>query len=247
MTGATQRRTRPPRRRPPRAAQRPPRRRVPTRYLVRRWVVLGVAVALTAAVVVVFWTPLLGVRDIEVSGTAELTADEVRAAASVELGAPLVRLDTNEVEQRIARLPRIDSVRVSRSFPGTVRISVSERTPVLVVQRDDGMHLVDGTGRDFSTLDAAPAGLPALEPTGAAATTAAAVAVSALSDQLTALVASVTAPSEVDIRLTLADGRVVRWGGQEASAHKAAILGPLLSQPGETYDIAAPDFPTIAG
>ncbi|WP_424185613.1 cell division protein FtsQ/DivIB [Actinokineospora sp. G85] len=165
----------------------------------------------------------------------------------MELGAPLVQVDTGEVEQRVARLPRVDSVRVRRSLPGTVEISVSERTPVLVVQREDGTHLVDGTGHDFSTLDAAPAGLPALEPTDAAATTAAAVAVSALPEQLTALVASVAAPSPVDIRFTLVDGRVVRWGGQEASAHKAAILGPLLSQPGKTYDVAAPDFPTIAG
>ncbi|MCG8914616.1 FtsQ-type POTRA domain-containing protein [Actinokineospora sp. PR83] len=239
------------RREPPRPTRRAPgntrpRRRVPRRYLVRRWAVLGSFTFVVGVVVVVFFTPLLGAHDVEVSGTEQLTADDVRAAAAVAPGTPLVRLDTDEVAARVAQLPRVDTVQVRRSYPGTVRIAISERTPVLAVQAGDGVHLVDGTGLDFSTVKAAPPGLPVLSAPDQPSRAAAAAAVSALPPALTALVASVAATTPVDIRLTLGDGRLVVWGGAEDSARKAAVLGPLLTRPGKTYDVAAADFPTVA-
>jgi len=38
----------------------------------------------------------------------------------------------------------------------------------------------------------------------------------------------------------------VRWGGVEEGDRKAAVLGPLLTQPGKIYDISSPALPTIA-
>ncbi|OLR94195.1 cell division protein FtsQ/DivIB [Actinokineospora bangkokensis] len=249
MTGTVHQRTRA-RRRPPRAGERPPRRarrRTPRRYLVRRWTVLGSFLLVTALVVVVWFTPVIGVRDVQVSGTSGLSADAVREAAAVAAGTPLVRLDTDEVAERVRRLPRVDTVQVTRSFPGTVRISVTERTPVLAVAEQDGVHLLDASGFDYSTVATAPAGLPALTAADQPSREAAAIAVAALPEALVRQVAGVAAPTPADVRLTLGDGRVVVWGGPEDSPRKAAVLGPLLTRPGKTYDVAAPEFPTIAG
>ncbi len=235
------------RRKPPRSSARTARRRrTQRRFLVRRWAVLGsIATALTL-VVLVFFTPAFGVRAVEVSGTEELTGDQVRAIAAVEDGTPLVRLDTDEVAARVRQLPRVGSVEVRRSFPGTVEIAVSERTPVAVVVAGDGAHLLDAGGLDYGVLKVAPPGLPRLDAANEASTRAATAVLAALPPQLTGQIATVSAQTAGNIRLTLADGRLVRWGSAENSAHKAAVLGPLLTRPGKTYDVTAPEFPAVS-
>jgi hypothetical protein len=47
------------------------------------------------------------------------------------------------------------------------------------------------------------------------------------------------------ITLGLTDEREVRWGSPERAADKAAVLVPLLTQPGRVYDVTSPDLPTI--
>ena len=41
------------------------------------------------------------------------------------------------------------------------------------------------------------------------------------------------------------NGREVRWGGVEQGDRKAAVLVPLLTQPGKIYDVSSPTLPTI--
>jgi cell division protein FtsQ len=59
-------------------------------------------------------------------------------------------------------------------------------------------------------------------------------------------VASVTAKTPGSVQLALADGRTIKWGGAENSQRKAAVLAPLLTRPGKTYDVATPEFPTVS-
>jgi cell division protein FtsQ len=40
---------------------------------------------------------------------------------------------------------------------------------------------------------------------------------------------------------------VIKWGNARDNARKAAVLAPLLTRPGKTYDVATPDFPTVSG
>ena len=47
------------------------------------------------------------------------------------------------------------------------------------------------------------------------------------------------------ISLVLRDGRTVVWGSAEESELKAEVLAPLLSSPGQTYDVSVPGQPTI--
>jgi cell division protein FtsQ len=58
-------------------------------------------------------------------------------------------------------------------------------------------------------------------------------------------VGEVAARSISSVTLTLLDGRVVNWGGVEHSDRKAAVTLPLLTQPGQTYDVSSPDLPTV--
>ncbi|WP_018684557.1 cell division protein FtsQ/DivIB [Actinokineospora enzanensis] len=247
MTGAAPGRTGTrARRRPSRARQRPARARARVGFGVRRWAVLGTMAAVTAVVCVLWFTPVFGVRAVEVSGLGELTADQVRAAAAVEPGTPLVRLDTDEVAGRVRQLPRVGTVEVRRSFPGTLEIAITERTPVAVVPGRDGAHLLDAAGVDYGVVQAAPPGLPVLDASGEPAAKAATSVLAAVPRQLAGQITAVTARTAADIRFTLADARAVRWGDAADTPRKAAVLAALLTQKGKTFDVAAPDFPTVS-
>ncbi|GAB3466042.1 FtsQ-type POTRA domain-containing protein [Actinophytocola sediminis] len=198
----------------------------------------------------IWFTSALGVRSVDVTGTRDLSPEEVRAAAAIEPGMPMVRLDTDEVRQRVAGLARVFAVEVSRSWPSTVEIVVTERDPVAVTVLPDGVHLVDRTGLDYTTVRDRPAGLPLLrvEQVGPddPATRAAVTVLRAIPEQLRKKVVEVSAATAGSVQLVLGDKRVVKWGNAEDNERKAAVLAPLLTRPGRTYDVVTPEFPTVS-
>ncbi|MGB6161232.1 MAG: FtsQ-type POTRA domain-containing protein [Pseudonocardiaceae bacterium] len=216
------------------------------------WLAAGMAMLALAGGVawVLLGSSLFDARSVQVVGTRELPADVVRAVAAVRLGTPMMRLDTKAIETRVAALPRVASVQVHCNVDGTVRIEVTERTPVAVVHRGNGVHLVDATGADYAAMPAGPPGLPELRVTHVSprdtATVAALTVLTELPEWLRIQVRSITADSPAGVVLKLSKGREVRWGDVGEGERKAAILGPLLTQRGEVYDVSSPTLPTIA-
>jgi cell division protein FtsQ len=199
----------------------------------------------------VMFTSLLGVRSVEVIGVKEIPKADVLAAAAIEQGTPMVRLDADEAAARVATLPRVFEVVVQRSWPSTVEIVITERSPVAVRKAGKEIHLIDATGLDYAITKTAPRGLPTLAMDDVRpdnpATEAAVTVLTAIPEQLRAKVVTIAAKTPGDVRLTLADKRVVVWGNARDNAHKAAVLAPLLTRPGKTYDVATPEFPTVSG
>jgi cell division protein FtsQ len=236
-----------------RRTREPDERNAPTRgrYLARRWITLLVVLTVVGVGYLVMFTSLLGVRSVEVIGVREISPDAVRAAAAIEHGTPMVRLDADEAAARVATLPRVHEVVVERSWPSTVEIIVTERAPVAVLMVGQEIHLVDDTGLDYAVAKTRPAGLPLLAMTGVRpqdpATVAAVTVLGAIPKQLKAQVTQVSAATRGDVRLTLADGRVIKWGNAKNNPRKAAVLAPLLTRPGKVYDVATPEFPTVSG
>ncbi len=222
----------------------------------RRWVVgTLVALAVLAGAGWAAWSgPLLAVRDVRVDGATTLTAGQVRDAAGVAEGTPLLRVDVDAAEARVARLPQVASVQVARGWPGSVVVTVVERRPVAVVEEAGTRSLVDATGVLFDTVTGEPpAGVVALDVDRPgpddAATRAALDALLALPAEVRAQVAAAAAATAQDVTLTLRDGTVVVWGGGDAdTADRAATLVALLGQiaagtlePAATIDVSAPD------
>jgi cell division protein FtsQ len=225
----------------------PPTRR---RVLLRRWVALSVLVGVVFVVVVVLFTPVVGVRSVQVTGIRGLTTEQVLAAAKVPDGQSLFRLDEAGITVRVAQLPRVASVDVSRQWPSTVHIRVTERDPVGVVPEAGGVHLVDSSGLDYATVTTVPTGLPKIQLTSVSPTdptTQAVVRVLvALPAQLKAQLLVMGAKTPGSVTLTLTGGRTVRWGNAADSARKSAVLAALMTRPGKVYDVSSPDLPTIS-
>jgi cell division protein FtsQ len=211
--------------------------------------VLGLAVLAW----VLWGSPLLAVRTVQVDGVATLPAEQVRETAGVDEGTPLLRVDVTAVQERVAQLPQVDSVEVTRGWPSTVVITVVERTPVAVVGTPGRRSLVDARGVLFDTITGdAPEGAVPLEVADPgpddAPTMAALGALTALPDDVRGQVAGAAATSAEDVSLTLEDGTTVRWGTPEQTDEKAAALTAVLDQiasgalePAGTIDVSTPD------
>lgn len=216
------------------------------------WLVtLGVLVVLGGVACVVRYTSALGVSSVRVLGTAVATVDQVRDAAAVPAGTPMVRVDTAAVAARVRRLPPVRTATVRRDWPHGLVIRVAERTPVVAVPVDNGARYlaVDGTGVAFRTLPTRPPELPVVrvaapspeDPT----TVGALVVLRSLPADLRGRMATLVADAPARIRLELADGRTLVWGDATENELKARVAAELLKGPGRVLDVSAPYVPTI--
>nr|WP_232236380.1 FtsQ-type POTRA domain-containing protein [Nocardia sp. BMG51109] len=219
---------------------------LPVRRIVR-WA-LPVAVLLVILVGVAYFTPVFSVRTVRIEGLVTVSERQVRDVLRIPGGRSMLRIDTDAMARRVATIPKVHSARVQRGFPGTVRVTVEERTPVAYFESPQGTHLLDIDSVEYA-IEPPPPGLPKLvtaSPGGSDPVTRAAVTVldaapPALRDQ----VGEVVARSVSDVELSLTDGRTVLWGGVEDSARKAAVVLPVLTRPGTVFDVSSPDLVTV--
>ena len=173
----------------------------------------------------------------------------IRAASGVSPGEPLLSVRTDEVRRRVAAIPRLATVEVERDWPGTVAITVTERSPVALAASAAGPVLVDATGMAYQNAPRPPPALPRLAAARVApddpATRAGLAVLAVLPPPVRERLREVRAEGPSEVTLLLAGGRQVRWGSADDSERKAAVLAALLSQPGTIFDVSAPGLPTI--
>ncbi len=224
----------------------------------RPWRAAFFAVAAAAIVIGVGWALLdskfFVVRSVTVTGTRLTTPAQVRAAASIQPGIPLIRVNTAAVARRVDQIRQVQSVRVARQWPNGVTIMVTERTPVLAVPAGTGYELIDKDGVALQALPEPPPGLPTLDFTGpvsslrgSRAVYAAAVVLTELPRPLASPVATVQAPSASAITVTLANGISISWGGTDRAAAKATELTLLMRTHARRYDVSAPETAVSSG
>jgi cell division protein FtsQ len=198
---------------------------------------------------VVYGTSVLGVRSVRVRGASLVTAAQVREAARVPRGAALASLNLGAVAARVRRLPPVRIARVTRDWPSTVVITVTERQAVAALRRaDGGFDLIDAAAVVFAAVPGR-GDLPLLrtdrpgpgDPTTVAALHVLASLTGPLRDRLVTLVAS--APTRISLELD--GGREVVWGDSAQSQTKARVATSLLSRPGRVIDVSAPDVVTV--
>ncbi len=215
---------------------------------VRRWLLAGGAVVVLAlAVYVVWFSPLLVVREVRVVGAVTVSADSVRQAAAVPDRVPLARADVAGIAARVGALPRVASVEVRRGWPDVLVLVVTERTPMAVVPLGGAFTYVDSTGARFGQVSVPPPGMVVVRPRDDDALSSALGVVQALPTDLRATVVSVAARTRDDVLLTLTSGAVVQWGSADRSDRKVVVLRSLLALHARRYDVSAPDLPTTLG
>ena len=212
----------------------------------RKRVLQAVAALLVVLVLVVglLWVfPVLRVSAFEVTGNARTPEELVVEATGVAEGDNLVRVDAGRAAAGVAQLPWARSATVSRGWPGTLQVEVTERRAVLFSREADGDHLVDDEGVPF-VIDVPPE--DAVEVTGEVESYGpVADVVTALPEDIRVLVSSVDVPGPQELTLRLADGRTVYWGASESNHDKALAVQTVLQREGQHWNVSNPAMVTV--
>jgi cell division protein FtsQ len=233
----------------------------------RRRRILGwalAAIALAVGVAYLIRTPLFGLSAVRVEGTEAVAQAEVLQASKVRIGEPYLGLDLVAIRDRVAALPRVAAVRVTRDYPSTLRITVTERPPVAAVSAGSVYWLVAADGTVLDAAASRPADLPyvasvplpdgvgpgsRLPPGNELAN--ALTALGGMAPQLKRQVTGVDARTLDSLEFTLKDGTRVLYGlavDQPAKDAAVALVRRTLKREGreaQRIDVRNPSTPTV--
>lgn len=230
------------------------RRRASLWRRVLRWLLALLAVGLVGGAIWLVWfSTVLVVEDVEVTGMTTLTAKAIESQAEVPMGLQLARIDPLAIETRVARMERINRVDVRRRWPTTVGITVRERVPVGWIVSNGAIRYVDRDGVDFRTVARRPTSLleikvgtfeplvrqQALEAVGGVISF-----LRAQGRDVLTQVERVEADTQDSVHLVLEGNRTVVWGSADKNDEKLVVLRALLKIKAERYDVSAPELPT---
>ncbi|MBC2680910.1 cell division protein FtsQ/DivIB [Corynebacterium anserum] len=210
-------------------------------------IIAGLVVVLAAVGVLAYFFPLLKVGQINVEGTVNADVAQIQDASGIATGDNMLRLDTSGAAQTIAHVPWVEKVTVSRHWPTSVNISITEHRGVGVINRGGTLYDVNEHGQIF-LQGAAPEGaveFKNVDPQDSAAVKAAADAVVALSPELVGQLDRVEAKSAESVELFFHDGRRVFWGSSERASEKAEATRVVLTREGQEWNVSNPAMPTV--
>ncbi|WP_030748402.1 cell division protein FtsQ/DivIB [Streptomyces griseus] len=224
-------------------------------------IAVGVLLLAGGTVWALYGSTWFRVERVKTSGTEVLTPARVEAVAAVPVGAPLVTVDVEAIEARLREeLPRIDSVEVFRSWPHGIGLKVTERKPVLLLEKRGSFTEVDATAVAFATVTTPPRGVPRLVLDAAASPSlrrfdadrllAEAVRVRGeLPDAIAKDTRVVRLSSYDSVTLELTRDRTVFWGSAEHGPVKARVLTALMKATPKAghFDVSAPSAPASSG
>jgi cell division protein FtsQ len=134
------------------------------RKRLRVLVLVAVVVVLLVGSYLTVESPFLDVDRIEVVGAQHVLPKRVRAAAGIDEGRALLRVDLGAVARRVEKLPWVDRAHVKRDLPGILRIDVDEAKAVAYVRTRGMIAVIGRDDRVIAWARDVPAG--AIEVTG---------------------------------------------------------------------------------
>ncbi|WP_309133013.1 FtsQ-type POTRA domain-containing protein [Brevibacterium sp.] len=218
----------------------------------RRLSVIGAVVALLALVAVAWFSPVLRLDQVTVSGSRLVAAGDVERFVLAEHGGtPLPQVRPGTVESEVLeRFPRADEVSVHYSGPRSLSLEITDRQPVLAVAGEGGFELFDPDAVHLGTVEKAPAGLTVLEDTKgppAKETVAAVIRFMAeLSPELRSQLHTISAVNSNSLQGTIEAGETkanVVFGDSTGASLKLETAVQLAEAGRTSIDVSVPSVP----
>ncbi|GAA1819877.1 cell division protein FtsQ/DivIB [Nesterenkonia flava] len=219
----------------------------------------GVFALLLALVATLYFSPLLSIRHIEITGNDLLTDARAQELVSELYGTPLPQVGTREVSRMLEDESVVAEVDSTAELPHTLHITLVEHPPVAEVHEEDAVRFYNEHGqiiREFPGHEAMQAeGYPTAEISSEAALEDQAVfdtivsVLGQLPEEAREATETATAGSIDSVQLQLRDGRTIIWGSDDQGQEKAAVLQAILASDAEeftdveTIDISTPLTP----
>ncbi|MDQ0471629.1 cell division protein FtsQ/DivIB [Labrys wisconsinensis] len=163
---------------------------------------------------------------VAITGQRELTDQEILGAAGVTNVSSLLFLDAEAARERLQALPLVKTATVHKLYPDTLSLSIEERQPYGLWQKDGAIKVISADGTPIDDLrDGRFSRLPFLVGDGANVR---AKEIAAVLDQVPALKARVRAAVLVAERrwnLALDNGVLIRLPEEDPAKALAALAG----------------------
>ncbi|KAB1949444.1 MULTISPECIES: cell division protein FtsQ/DivIB [Brevibacterium] len=130
----------------------------------RRLIAIGIVAALIALAAVAWFSPLLTLKKVQVSGSELIDTDTVSEFVLERQGdRPLPQVRPGAVEDSVlGEFPKAEAASVHYAGPRALKIDITDRTPVIAIEDDSGFRLYDSEAVDLGTVDTAPKKLTVL-------------------------------------------------------------------------------------
>lgn len=226
------------------------------RRRLRRISLVAAVLALVAGGYAALRSPLLAVRDIKVVTTAHVDRAEILRASGISDGMAMIDVDQADAVRRLEASPWVDTARVARSWPGTVTVSITERTPVAQLHIGSQWALIDASGRVLA-VGAAANDLPVFEglkPAAPGATLADAAPMLELARAMPSRLSSRVAAlrhggADAALDVALIGGGTIRFGSVDGLDQKLIAAVTMLDHVEAkclgTIDVQVPNAPTL--
>lgn len=127
------------------------------REIGRVIVLTGAIVSVTATLLIgydqILLSPHLRVRETVVKGCKELTEKDILSLAAVRSQSNMLTINRDAIARRIRDNPWVQEVFVGREFPDRLVIWVRERKAVALIEKGNGLYLIDSGGAPFKKLE----------------------------------------------------------------------------------------------
>ena len=92
------------------------------------------------------------VRHVAFIGNRHLTDDELWMLSGVRLNESLLSISGSQVGRRMLRSPWVRSVSLRKEYPGTLSVAIREAEPFALLDMNNHLFLVDGSGKLLEEL-----------------------------------------------------------------------------------------------
>ena len=189
----------------------------------------------------------LNLQYIQVTGRSHTPREMLVAATNIKMGQPLLGISLAEVHRNLTQIGWVESAIVKRLMPSTIKITITERVPLALLQTRNGHELIDRTGTIIQGADPTEfSHLTVVAGSDAAANAGPILDILKTEPELFAEVWAVTYQSSrrwdvhlrngIDIRLPETDPSTA-WARLAVVDHKKKIIGRDLA----VIDLRVPD------
>ncbi|MFY9305001.1 MAG: FtsQ-type POTRA domain-containing protein [Rhodoluna sp.] len=215
---------------------------------------IGSLVALMGVVAVASFSPLLAVKEIIVSGTERINAEQISNALKSHIGTPLPLLREQEVAESLADFDLIESFSATAVPPNGLSIRISERQPICIITSGGARWLYDPAGVRIgksSGDDMLPEIVISENPLNSQRFRNSIEVLMALPEDLLDQVEFIEARSKDDVQMSLrsvTNQRII-WGDSSDSVLKSKVLQALMKNHEKdssvTFDVSSPNAPVV--
>lgn len=232
--------------------KRPPKTKIGPFAIWGRILFIAGPVILGSVIAASFLTPMFAVQNIVIAGTERLAADKLQGSLSSLKERPLTTISEQELAELLGGYSLIETFTFQAQPPHTLKVTIRERQPILVLVRGGKNYLYDPAGVQiaeaedtktypFLVLIGDPKDNPRFD---AAVETLLSLPIATYNQ-----VFSIEVTPQLTSKLVLRESNtVVLWGDANQSLLKAEVLDSLIAtgvDDGVLIDVSSPNAPVV--